>query len=88
MGTALNVLVERVRVRRRLPDPQLRRVLRKSAGLSQGEIAAALGVTRSTVCRWEGGRREPRHRMLAAYVALLDRLARDAARRDAAPKRR
>ncbi len=76
MATALNVLVERVRVRRRLLPPHARRRLRERAGVSQGEIASVLGVTRSTVCRWESGRREPRGETLRAYVRVLDRLAR------------
>lgn len=68
-------LVERVRSRRRLPEPALRRALRESAGLSQGDLATALGVTRSAVSRWEAGQREPRGVMVADYLKLLDRVA-------------
>jgi DNA-binding transcriptional regulator YiaG len=76
-ANAVDGLVRRARIRRRLPDPPLRRLLREHAGLTQGEIAAALGVSRTEVCRWESGLREPRHERLAAYVRILDRLARD-----------
>lgn len=39
--------------------PALRQY-RQSQGLSQQELAKKLGVTATTVYRWEAGRREPR----------------------------
>ncbi|MDP9270648.1 MAG: helix-turn-helix domain-containing protein [Chloroflexota bacterium] len=70
-------LLERSRDRRRLPEPRFRRLLREGARLSLRDVAEALGVERSTVSRWETGRRlAPRDpAMLARYVELLDRLA-------------
>jgi putative transcriptional regulator len=40
------------------PTSQVVRVRLKS-GLSQGEFAAALGVSKRTLAQWEQGRREP-----------------------------
>ena len=71
----LETLVERSRSKRRLPEPNLRRILRESARVSQEDLAQALGVNRSTICRWENGARSPRGSNLSAYLNLLDRLA-------------
>ena len=65
------------RVRRRLPPPPARRQLREAAGISQLDVAQALGVTREAVSLWESGLRTPRAENAAAYVALLDRLAQE-----------
>ncbi len=75
MSTDVEALVQVSRTRRRLPEPALRRLLRERARLSQAEVAAAAGVDRATVSRWESGEREPRGELLARYVAILDRLA-------------
>jgi DNA-binding transcriptional regulator YiaG len=77
MSGVLNEALKRSRMRRRLPDPAGRRLLRERAGLSQGNIARALNVGRPTVCRWETGEREPGPEKLAAYLALLNRLTRE-----------
>jgi DNA-binding transcriptional regulator YiaG len=61
--------------RRRLPDPAIRRLLREQAGLSQDELAEALGVSRPTVTRWELGQRTPRGDLAERYAAALDLLA-------------
>ena len=59
-----------------LPPPQERARLRRAAGLSQQQVAAALGLKRrETVADWETGRSEPRPPKRAAYVRLLDGLA-------------
>lgn len=68
-------LVQRVQTRRRLPAPAARRALRESTGLSQRDIAQALGVSICAVSLWERGVRQPRPAMLQRYVELLDRLA-------------
>lgn len=34
--------------------------LREAAGLSQGELAAVVGVSSAAYCRWESGERAPR----------------------------
>jgi transcriptional regulator with XRE-family HTH domain len=65
------------RRRAALPEPPLRRLLRERAGLSQAEVAEALGVSRPAVTRWESGQREPRSAVRVAYVELLERLAQD-----------
>ena len=61
--------------RRRLPDPAIRRLLRERAGLSQRELAEALGVSRPTVTRWELGQRVPQGDLAERYAAALERLA-------------
>jgi DNA-binding transcriptional regulator YiaG len=71
----LEALAERSRSRRRLPEPNLRRLLREGARVSQEDLAQTLGVDRSTVCRWESGLRSPRDANLGAYLDVLDRLA-------------
>jgi transcriptional regulator with XRE-family HTH domain len=59
-----------------LPPPHERARLRRAAGLSQQQVAAALGLKRrETVADWETGRSEPRPPKRAAYLRLLDGLA-------------
>jgi DNA-binding transcriptional regulator YiaG len=67
----IDAVMERVRVRRMLPSPDALRVIRQKAGLSQGDVAAVLGVERVTVSTWETGRHTPRGAVLDAYMALL-----------------
>lgn len=50
------------------------RAIREKAGLSLREMAAALGVSRSAVQRWEMGLRTPRGAITARYGALLTAL--------------
>ena len=71
----LDQAVARARTRRRLPAPPARRLLRERIGLTQDDLARALGVTRPAISRWETGERNPRGRMLESYLAVLDRLA-------------
>ena len=67
--------VERkARAFRVLPVPAQRRAIRQSGGLSQGDLAVDLGVTRAAVSRWETGDRTPRGDLLVAYAELLERL--------------
>ncbi|MGX1120668.1 DNA-binding transcriptional regulator YiaG [Streptomyces ambofaciens] len=61
-----------------LPAPDERRRLREEAGLSQQDIADAVGSTRAAVGHWETGFRSPRGRLLTAYVDVL-RVLREAA---------
>lgn len=72
----IETTVGKVLARRGLPSPTRRRCIREQAHLSQGDIAAALGVTWSAVSRWEAGLREPTGPNLIAYADLLDRLQR------------
>jgi DNA-binding transcriptional regulator YiaG len=59
-----------------LPDPAVCRMLRRRAGLTLVEMAAALGINHGTLSRWETGLRHPHGAKRAAYAAVLDRLAR------------
>jgi transcriptional regulator with XRE-family HTH domain len=76
---AVEELFEEARRRRRLPEPADRRRLRGS--LSQERIASAVSelagrpITRSTISRWETGRRAPKGPLLEAYLSILDQLA-------------
>jgi predicted transcriptional regulator len=67
-------LVDRARLRRSLPDPVERRRIRRLAGVSQAEIANAIGVTQRTIARWELGEVNPRGEHLAPYIELLEQL--------------
>jgi DNA-binding transcriptional regulator YiaG len=59
-----------------LPPPAERARLRRAAGLSQQQVAAALQLKRrETVADWESGRSEPRPPQRAAYLRLLEGLA-------------
>lgn len=68
-------LVVETRLRRSLPPPAQRRRIRELAGHTQERVAAALGVSRVTVGRWEAGVRLPRGQQLRRYALLLDQLA-------------
>ena len=48
------------------------RTLRVAAGLTQAQLAAALGVGRIAVNRWERGRRSPSMPSLVALSIALD----------------
>jgi HTH-type transcriptional regulator/antitoxin MqsA len=58
-----------------LPPPHVRQQLRLAAGLTQQEVADAVGVKRLAVARWELGEAHPRRPHRAVYVHLLKRLA-------------
>lgn len=66
-----------------LPTPKERRRLREAAELTHEEVAAAVGVTATTVRSWETGRTDPRGRKREAYAKLMARLSADA---EAAPE--
>ena len=63
---------DRQRAARKPRVPDARRVLemRHWAGMTQGSLAAALGLERSAVSRWESGRREPGAAVLARVAAV------------------
>jgi DNA-binding transcriptional regulator YiaG len=63
--------------KRRLPPPDERRRLRENAGFSVRSFANALGISPSTLARWEIGEREPRGPMLFIYVDGLRALVRE-----------
>jgi transcriptional regulator with XRE-family HTH domain len=77
--TQLDALEAKITARRDLPPPQLRRLLREDLGLSQEDVAQAVGVHRETVSRWERGLCYPRGRHLVDYATLLARLRTGAA---------
>lgn len=55
--------------------PAAVRALRAAAGVSQRDLAAALGCARGTVAGWEDGRRVPQPDGARALAALRARLA-------------
>jgi len=69
--TRIDVLVEEST----LPSLRVRRRLRLVAGLTQAEVAAAIGVRRLAVAQWEAGRAQPHRGNRRAYAHLLRRLA-------------
>ncbi|MFZ4282498.1 helix-turn-helix transcriptional regulator [Streptomyces rhizosphaericola] len=58
-----------------LPPPRVRARLRLAAGLTQKDVADAVGVQRLAVVRWELGQSHPRRPHRDAYAHLLQRLA-------------
>jgi DNA-binding XRE family transcriptional regulator len=58
-----------------LPAPAERMRLRVLFGITQGDIAHELGVTRKTVYAWEHGRSIPTGDNRARYAAMLVRWA-------------
>ncbi|MGW9375020.1 helix-turn-helix transcriptional regulator [Streptomyces xanthophaeus] len=58
-----------------LPPPRVRTQLRLAAGLTQLEVAEAVGVKRLAVVRWELGKSNPRRPQRDAYMRLLKGLA-------------
>lgn len=62
----------RLQLRRGLPPPQERRELRTATGLTQQELADAVGVTRAAISQWEKGVRTPRGALLDRYVDALN----------------
>jgi DNA-binding transcriptional regulator YiaG len=68
-------LDEEAALRHLLPPPAERRAIRLAAGVAAARVAAELGVTGQCVRWWERGRSEPSAVNLAAYVAVLARLA-------------
>ncbi|MEU8672665.1 helix-turn-helix domain-containing protein [Streptomyces anulatus] len=67
--------IEALLARPALPPPATRAALRRADGLTQAEVAEAIGVTRVAFARWETGKAEPRARARASYLRLLEALA-------------
>ncbi|MFH9225935.1 helix-turn-helix transcriptional regulator [Streptomyces lydicus] len=70
-ATVAEEIRSRLQVRTDLPCPEQRRALRTSAGLSQQELADAVGVTRQAVSHWESGIRTPRGAVLDRYIDAI-----------------
>ncbi|MER6058915.1 helix-turn-helix domain-containing protein [Streptomyces albidoflavus] len=58
-----------------LPAPEVRQRLRVTAGLTQAEVADAIGVKRVAVARWEAGLTKPHRGNRLKYAHFLHRLA-------------
>ena len=67
-------LVTRLVRRRQFPDAAERRRIREASGASLQEVADVLGVTISSVGRWETGGRLPTRKHLDQYLDLLDKM--------------
>jgi DNA-binding transcriptional regulator YiaG len=64
---------------RKLPPPEIRRLIREAAHVSQAAVASELDVSAATVSRWESGDRTPRGRNADAYLSVLETLIAKAA---------
>jgi transcriptional regulator with XRE-family HTH domain len=69
--TTLEELTNRVRIRRELPPPSARRLLRTAAGVSLRDVGQVVGVSHEAVRMWESGERTPRGRNLERYADVL-----------------
>ncbi|MFJ7209490.1 helix-turn-helix transcriptional regulator [Streptomyces sp. NPDC098789] len=58
-----------------LPTLKVRQQLRLAAGLTQTEVAEAIGVKRLAVAQWEAGRAQPHRGNRRAYAHFLRQLA-------------
>ncbi len=58
-----------------LPPPETRRRVRVQAGVTQRQLADALGVSRPALTHWERGAREPRGLRRVDYAEALSILA-------------
>ncbi|MEU9077026.1 helix-turn-helix domain-containing protein [Kitasatospora sp. NPDC004745] len=72
---AVDALLAKARDGGDLPEPVERERLRKAAGLTQVEVAAALDTRRETFAKWEAGTAQPRAPRRGAYAFLLAGLA-------------
>ena len=48
------------------------KMIRENAGMSQEQLAHALGVRKSAVSNWEQGIRKPRHELMGQIAALFN----------------
>ena len=84
-GTTLDEALDQARARKALPAPRVRRLLREASGLTQADLAAAVGVDPASISRWESGIRHPRRAAHTRYAAVLERLAEEVNARPAGP---
>jgi DNA-binding transcriptional regulator YiaG len=71
----MTTLTRLLAAQKELPAAPERQRLREQAGLSIRTFANALGVSPSTVARWESGERDPHGPFLFVYVEGLRALA-------------
>lgn len=67
----LDSLAEQVRKRRELPSGEELKRIRRAARVSRRELAAAVGVSESTILAYEQGRFRPRGANLDRYLAAI-----------------
>lgn len=75
--TKIDALLDRKTTAKRqveLPEPSERKRLRTAWGLTQQDIATALGVSPSNVGSWEAGRWEPSGEARQQYAYLLGQI--------------
>jgi transcriptional regulator with XRE-family HTH domain len=58
-----------------LPDPAYLKAIRQKSGLTQREVAEAIGVTPGAVKHYEAGRRHPRGDNLTRYSEAVEEMA-------------
>jgi DNA-binding transcriptional regulator YiaG len=70
-------LIDEVRASRRMPSPEIARMIRRAAHVSQDRMARELGVDRITLYRWENGLARPRPEAQTKWAALLEQLQKE-----------
>lgn len=71
----MEALLEEARLAAAIPPPAERYRLREAAGLSRAQVAAAVGVGRTTIANWETGVSTPTPPARLPYLRLLKGLA-------------
>ncbi|MFJ3706155.1 MULTISPECIES: helix-turn-helix domain-containing protein [unclassified Streptomyces] len=71
----VEALLEEARLNASMPSPAERQRLREAASLSRAQVAAAVGVGRTTVANWETGHSDPTPPGRLPYLKLLKGLA-------------
>lgn len=71
----MEALLEEARLNASMPSPAERQRLREAASLSRAQVAAAVGVGRTTVANWETGHSDPTPPGRLLYLKLLKGLA-------------
>ncbi|WP_327436625.1 MULTISPECIES: helix-turn-helix transcriptional regulator [unclassified Streptomyces] len=72
---SVEALLEEARLNASIPPPAERQRLREAASLSRAQVAAAVGVGRTTVANWETGHSDPTPPGRLPYLKLLKGLA-------------
>lgn len=73
MTKLLTEAMAEARLTRSLPDPSDARRLRLTTGITQRQLAEAIGVSTPTICRWERGQR-PRGEFVRLYLQALEEM--------------
>lgn len=72
----LDVMVRKAAIERgTTPDPIVCRLIRRRAGLTQAQLANAIGVSRPVLARWETGARTPKGANRSRYLLALTHLS-------------